>query len=68
MDAEDTYKEVVREIILPNSSIGWCWNFPPDSFLNFNPSADYIYKVEIGSYTVFAEPEDWMYEELGASK
>ena len=68
LDAEDTSTDVIRRIILPNSSIGWCWNFPPNYFLNFDPTADYVYKVEIGSSTVFAEPEDWMYEELGVNK
>gem|GEM_PF-6787605 len=68
IDAEDTYEDVVRRIVLPNSSIGWCWNFPTESFLNYDPAADYIYKVEIGSSTVFAEPEVWMYEELGVGK
>jgi hypothetical protein len=68
IDSEENYKDVIRRIILPNSSNGWCWGFPPESFLNFDASSDYVYKVEIGSSTVFAEPEDWMYEELGVSK
>lgn len=67
-DAKGTYTDVIRNIILPNSSLGWCWNFPPDAFFNFDPAADYAYEVEIGSSTVFAEPEDWMYQELGQAK
>lgn len=67
-DAQDTYSGVIRRIVLPNSDLTYCWRFPPDYFLDFDPTAEYVYKVEVGAATVFREPEDWMYEELGLTR
>lgn len=68
LDAEDSKRLWVERIILPNSTYGFCRKFPPETFLNFDPEASYVFKVELNESTQFVEPEDWMYEELGVSR
>lgn len=68
LDAEDSKRLRVETIILPNSTYGFCRKFPPETFLNFDPEASYVFKVALSEDTQFVEPEDWMYEELGVSR
>lgn len=67
VDAEETDTDIIRDIILPNSTHGYCRKFPPEKFLNFDANASYVYSAEIdgnGALTKFSEPEAWMFEEL----
>jgi len=68
VDAEDTQRVWIERIIMPNSTDGYCRKFAPENFLNFDPEAFHVFKVELNENTKFAEPENWMYEELGVTR